>query len=322
MDRMRRVRYLITGGSGYIGNRLAEVLSAREETEKIINVDVNPPPKALPKTEFVKGDVRDAPALRALLETHKIDSMAHLAFLLNPIRDEALMYDVDVNGTEAVLRAAKEAGTKHVMVTTSSVAYGAWPDNPNPIPEDWPVRGIKDFSYARDKAEADRLCQLWALENPDRVMTIVRPSIVFGPGVDNFIIYSWTKGRFMPLVEGSDYQLQLVHNDDCADALILLFDKKAPGAYNVAADGLMPVKETADMVGLRTREMSFDTTKRLASIAWRARLPGIAAPPGYVDFAMYPWVIDNSKLKALGWTPKFDTRQTFEATMRANGKLK
>lgn len=316
------MRYLITGGSGYIGNRLAEVLSAREETESIVNVDVNPPPRALPGVQFVGGDVRDAAAMRALLERNEIDSLVHLAFLLNPIRDEARMYDVDVNGTEAVLRAATEAATKHVMVTTSAVAYGAWPDNPNPIPEDWPVRGVKDFSYARDKTEADRLCQLWALNNPDRAMTIVRPSIVFGPGVDNFIIHSWTRALFMPLVEGSDYHLQLVHVDDCAEALILLLDKRAPGAFNIAADGLMPVAETAEMVGLRTRRMSYAQTRRVADLAWRARVPGIEAPPGYVEFATHPWVVSNEKLKALGWEPKYDTRQTFEATMRANGKLK
>jgi UDP-glucose 4-epimerase len=316
------VRYLITGGSGYIGNRLVEVLSAREETESIVNVDVNSPPRAQAKTEFVKGDVRDAATMRALLERHQIDSLVHLAFLLNPIRDEARMYDVDVNGTEAVLRAATEAGTRHVMVATSAVAYGAWPDNPNPITEDWPVRGVKDFSYARDKTEADRLCQLWALSNPDRVMTIVRPSIVFGPGVENFIIHSWTKALFMPLVQGADYQLQLVHNDDCAEALILLLDKQAPGAYNLAADGLIPVEESAQMIGLRTRPMSYEQTRRLADLAWKARVPGIEAPPGYVEFATHPWVVSNEKLKGLGWEPKHDTRETFAATMRANGKLK
>ena len=41
------------------------------------------------------------------------------------------------------------------------------PDNPVPIAEDWPVRGVPDFEYARDKAESDRLCQLWALRHPD-----------------------------------------------------------------------------------------------------------------------------------------------------------
>src|SRR5215208_1893468 len=108
--RMRVVRYLITGGSGYIGGQLIEELSGRDETELIVNVDVKPPPKQSPKTEFVKGDVRDFGAMRELLERKQINSLVHLAFLLNPIRDENLMYDIDVNGTERVLRAAAQTG--------------------------------------------------------------------------------------------------------------------------------------------------------------------------------------------------------------------
>ena len=45
---MRLVRYLITGGSGYIGGRLTDELSGREETEKIIDVDLRPPARAWP----------------------------------------------------------------------------------------------------------------------------------------------------------------------------------------------------------------------------------------------------------------------------------
>ena len=166
---MRAVRYLITGGSGYIGGRLTDELSAREETEMIVDVDVSPPKRTWPKTQFVKGDVRDRAAIRELLERHEIDTLLHLAFVLNPIRDEAMMYDIDVNGTQAMLRAAAEAGVKQVLVTSSATAYGAFPDNPKPIAEDWPVRGAPDFSYARDKTDADRICPaLGARTTPTR----------------------------------------------------------------------------------------------------------------------------------------------------------
>ncbi len=315
-------RYLITGGSGYIGGRLSEVLSGREETELIVNLDVNPPPRDYPKVEFVQGDVRDAPRMRELLDQHRIEALVHLAFLLDPIRDEAMMYDVDVNGTEAVLRAAGDAGTPQVLVTTSAVAYGAWPDNPVPIYEDWPVRGVPDFSYARDKTEADRICQLWAADHPDRVMTIVRPTIVFGPDVDNFIVRSWTKARFFPEPEGGGSELQLVHNDDVAEALILLLDKRAGGAFNLAADDTMSLKESADLIGLKTKPMPFDKLKRQAKFAWRWHLPGVEAPPGYANYVAYPWVVSNEKLRALGWEPKYTTRSTFDITMRAKGKLR
>ena len=107
---MRRVRYLITGGSGYIGGRLTDELSAREETEKIVDVDLRPPPRTWQKHEFVKADIRDRKQMRELLERHEIDALLHFAFVLNPIRDEPKMYDIDVNGTQAVLQAAAEAG--------------------------------------------------------------------------------------------------------------------------------------------------------------------------------------------------------------------
>jgi len=316
------VRYLITGGSGYIGGRLIDELSAREETELIVIVDVSPPKRQWPKTQFVKGDVRDRNATRELLKQHKVDALVHLAFILDPIHDEAKMYDVDVNGTQATLWAASEAGIKQVLVTSSASAYGAWPDNPKPIAEDWPVRGQPDFSYARDKAEADRVCQLWAAEHPDAVMTIVRPCIVLGPNVDNYIVRGWLKAPFLPVIDGHDEDFQLVHEDDVVSALIALLDAKAPGAFNLAGDGTMTWRQSAELIGQRVREISLKGMRRFAGAIWRLHLPNADAPAGNIAFLRYPWVVSTEKLKAeTGWSPRFDTLETFKVTMRANEKL-
>jgi UDP-glucose 4-epimerase len=317
---MRAVRYLITGGSGYIGSRLTEILAARDETEEIVNLDVRPPARPHPKATFVRGDVRDFPAVRDLLENVAPDALVHLAFLLNPIRDEARMYDIDVNGTEVVLRAAAQTGIQQVLVTSSATAYGAFPDNPRPIAEDWPVRGQPDFSYARDKAEADRLCQLWALEHDDRVMTIVRPCIVFGPNVENYISRAWEKSAFMPVMDGVDEEFQLVHEDDVVSAVIGLLEAKAGGAFNVAGDGSLRWGESAQMIGQKTREISWKTVHRIYSVAWALHAPRVEAPPGNLNFIRYPWVVSNEKLKAeIGWEPSADTREVFIETMYAKG---
>lgn len=316
------MRYLITGGSGYIGTRLTELLAEREETERIVNVDVRPPAATLPKATFVSGDVRDADSIRALLEREEIDCLLHFAFILDPIRDEAKMYDVDVNGTVAVLRAASEAGTGQVLVTSSATAYGAFPDNPEPIAEDLPVRGQPDFPYARDKADMDRACQLWAVEHADRVMTIVRPSIVFGPNVKNYIVRSWENQPFFPHLDGVDTNFQLVHEDDLVNGLMLLIDKKEGGAFNIGGDGTMTWRESAEMIGTKTRRMSFRMAYTIAKWSWLLHLPRTLAPPGNLHFIRYPWVVSNEKLKsATGWEPQYDTRQTFEITMRARGLL-
>jgi UDP-glucose 4-epimerase len=319
---MRTVRYLITGGSGYIGSRLTEILGTREETEGIVNLDVRPPARPQGKATFVHGDVRDLAAIRDLLAREQPDALVHLAFLLNPIRDEARMYDIDVNGTETVLRAAAEAGTEQLLVTSSATAYGAFPDNPKPIAEDWPVRGQPDFSYARHKAEADRLCQLWALEHSDRVMTIVRPSIVFGPNVDNYISRGWENSAFMPIMDGVDEEFQLVHENDVVGAISGLLDAKAGGAFNVAGDGTLRWGESARMIGLKTREMSLKTVRRIYALAWSLHAPRIESPPGNLNFIRYPWVVSNEKLKAaIGWEPSADTRKVFVETMHAKGLL-
>jgi len=315
------MKYVITGGSGYIGGRLTELLAQRDETERVVNLDVRPPDVPWPKSEYVQGDVRDRAAVRELLERERPDALVHLAFLLNPIHDEALMYDIDVNGTLAVLEAASEAGTEQVLVTSSASAYGAFPDNPVPIAEDHPVRGQPDFSYARDKAEADRVCQLWAADHPDRVMTIVRPTIVFGPNVDNYISRAWENSAFIPVMDGVEAELQLVHEDDVVTAIAGLLDGRHAGAYNVAADGTMTWRESAEKIGLRVREMRFSTVYRIYSWAWRLHAPRVESPPGNLHFLHHSWVVSNEKLKATGWEPAYDTRGVFEQAMRAKGLI-
>ncbi len=314
------MRYVITGGSGYIGSRLTEILAARDDVESIVDLDVRPPERLQEKTTFVRADVRDAGSVRGLLERERPDALVHLAFVLNPIRDEARMYDIDVNGTAAVLRAAAEAGTQQALVTSSATAYGAFPDNPKPIAEDWPVRGQPDFSYARHKADADRACQLWALQNPDRVMTIVRPCIVFGPNVDNYISRTWQSSAFLPILDGVDEEFQLVHEDDLVGAIMSLLDAGAGGAFNVAGDGTITWKESAEMIGLRTRVMSMKAMRRIYAAAWALHAPRVESPPGNLNFIRYPWVVSNAKLKReIGWQPTATTREAFVETMYAKG---
>ena len=316
------MRYLITGGSGYIGGRLTDELSGREETELIVNVDVAAPSRTWPKTQYVKGDVRDRNATRELLQRHDIDCLIHLAFILDPIHDESHMYDVDVNGTHATLWAASEAGIKQVLVTSSASAYGAWPDNPKPIAEDWPVRGAPDFSYARDKAEADRVCQIWRHEHPDSTITFVRPCIVIGPNVDNYIVKAWINGPFLPVLDGQDEEFQLVHEDDVVSALIALLDAKASGPFNLAGDGTMTWRQSGELIGQKVREISLKNMKRLNNAMWRLHVPNTDAPAGNLNFLRYPWVVSTEKLKAeTEWQPKYDTLETFKITMRAKGKL-
>ena len=315
------MKYVITGGSGYIGSRLIELLCRREDTERIMITDVRPPAVPWPRTKYVEMDVRDR-SLRHLLDAEEPDALVHLAFVLNPMRDEHTMYDIDVNGTQNVLDAASDAGVGQILVASSTTAYGAWPDNPVPLTEDHPVRGMPGYEYARDKTEIDRMCQLWAARHPDRVMTIVRPCIVFGPTVDNYIVRFWLNAPFIPLLDGADAALQYVHEEDLVDAVSRLLDARAPGAFNLAGDGAVKLSEGAQLTGLNARRVSFAAYKRLATTFWRLRVPRVEAPPGQLDFLRYPWIASNEKVKAeVGWEPRFTSREAFEAALRSKGRL-
>ena len=314
------MRYAITGGSGYIGSRLVDLLSRRDDTEEIVICDVAAPRDYQPKTRFEHVDVRDRDGVRAVLEAAGADVLVHLAFIMNPAHDEHLMYDVDVNGTHNVLEAAGAAGTPQVLVTSSAAAYGAFPDNPVPLSEDHPVRGVAGFSYARDKTEADRICQLWAARYPDRLMTIVRPCIVFGPNVHNYLVRLWTKQPVVFDVGHLDNPVQFVHEEDVVDALSGLLLGRHAGAFNVAGDGLMTLRECAQVIDTPIRRLPLRAYRVLAKVTWDLRLS--ESPPGGIDFGLYPWIVSTEKLKrTLDWTPRHTSRETFEITMRTHGKL-
>jgi UDP-glucose 4-epimerase len=314
------MRYVITGGSGYIGSRLVDLLERRDDTEKIVICDVAPPKGYRPHTEYERLDVRDRQAVRSVLERVQPDVLVHLAFILNPSHDEELAYNVDVNGTHNVLEAADKVGTRQVLVTTSGVAYGAFADNPVPLTEDDPVRGVAGFTYARDKTESDRLCQLWAATHPERVMTIVRPCIVFGPNVDNYLVRLWTKQPFAVDVGTIDSQIQFVHEDDVVEGITGLLLGRHAGAFNVAGDGLMTNRECAELIGVPIRKLPLRVYRGLARVMWRLRQSEV--PPGGIEFALHSWLLSNDKLKrTTGWSPKYTSRETFEITMRAHGKM-
>ena len=314
------MRYVITGGSGYIGSRLVDMLERRDDTEKIVICDLAPPKGYRPHTEFERTDVRDRQAVRSVLERVRPDVLVHLAFILNPSHDEQFAYDVDVNGTHNVLEAADAAGTQQVLVTTSGVAYGAFADNPVPLTEDDPVRGVAGFTYARDKTESDRQCQLWAATHPDRVMTIVRPCIVFGPNVDNYLVRLWTNQPFAVDIGTIDREIQFVHEEDVVAGITALLLGRHAGAYNVAGDGLMTNRECADLIGVPIRKLPLRVYRGLARVMWKLRQAEV--PPGAIEFARHSWLLSNDKLKrTTGWEPRYSSRETFEITMRAHGKL-
>jgi UDP-glucose 4-epimerase len=143
---------------------------------------------------------------------------------------------------------------------------------------------------------------------------------VFGPNVDNYLLRLWTKQPFAVDAGNLDGAIQFVHEDDVVDAISQLLLGRHPGQFNLSPDGLMTLRECAEALETPIRKLPIWLYRALGKALWHLRVS--EAPPGQIDFALYPWIISNEKLKTtLGWTPRHTSRETFEITMRAHGKL-
>lgn len=312
------MRVAITGSSGYVGQRLLELLEKESAVEKVVGLDIKPPSRQFSKLEFHRLDIRD-PGLTGLLQQTKPDAAVHLAFVLNPIHDRRLMRDIDVNGTANVLRAVAAAGVRKLVVASSATAYGAHPDNPEWLAEGAPIRGNRGFSYSADKAEVEALCAKFAREHPDAVLTVLRPSIIVGPTQDNYLLTKVLPKKTYFMIRGRTPKLQFVHEEDVARVYVEAILQDHPGAWNVTGDGGLTMEEMAKIAGKRTARFSMAAAKFGMGLAWALRR--MDAPAGVVPFIAYPWAMDNRKIKEeWGFRFKFTSEEAFRELVKAHGE--
>ncbi len=313
------MRYLITGGSGYLGSRLLEHLAALPSTEVVVNLDVAVPEFRAPQTSYRQVDVRDAVGVDRAIAEERPDVLIHTAFVLDPTRDEPEMYEVNVNGTFNVLAAASAHGVPRVYVTTATMAYGARAGNQVPIGEAQPVYGHAHYMYARHAAEADRIAQLWATLHSQRLMTIIRPCTIFGPGADNHLVRMWDSQAFFPDFGTGDQPTQFLHIDDAVSGYLSLLESAQPGPYNLTPDGEITWHQCAQLAGVEVRPVREESFTGLAGGMWRLKMPGVEIPPSFVDFFKYPYLASNARMKqaAPDWRPQHASAEVFQAQMAA-----
>jgi UDP-glucose 4-epimerase len=317
---MRNRNVFITGMAGYIGSCLCREMDRTQWCERFYGVDVKPPHTTHEKGSFRQMDIHD-PSLGEWIRELRPDILVHLAFVVDPIHQEDVMHRVNVEGTRSILKAVSEAGVPQVLVMSSATAYGAWPDNPVPLKESDPIRRHPYFPYARDKAEVEGICAEFAAEHPDRILSILRPCVVYGPSVDNYISGLFT----MPLaIAPTDYAppFQFVHEDDVARAILCVLEKQGRGPFNLAPSDTMSTPQINTLTNRRGVPMPDWAMKIVFRLAWSLRLPILRVPPSFLDFVRYPWVVDSSRLTdELGFRFRYSTTETLEIMLRAKQVL-
>ncbi|HVL89661.1 MAG TPA: NAD-dependent epimerase/dehydratase family protein [Actinomycetota bacterium] len=297
----------ITGVGGGLGRCLLARLDADPTVERVVGIDAVPPRDGSPKMEFFESDVRDERIGRFL---DGCDAVVHLAFAPDSARRPDEMRSVNVDGTRNVAAAARAVAGGRLVFASTATVYGANPDNDFPLTERSPVRPSADYAYAVNALDAEEA----AAEAGDAV--VLRLANVFGSDTDNFVMRMFQSPRFLT-IRGHAPPLQMVHQDDAAAALHLACGRAlSAGIYNVAADGWMDLSEALALAGRRSVEMPEAVAYSLAERAWRLNLSG--APPAEIAYLMYPWVMDNAKMRAAGWTPARTNRETLVEAVEAH----
>jgi UDP-glucose 4-epimerase len=178
-----------------------------------------------------------------------VRSLLHFAFVLDPMYDEAEMRDIDLGGTANVLRAVENAAIPHLLATSSTTAYGALADNPVPLTEEAPTRATPEFNYAHDKRLMDEMLRSFAVAHPSLKVCIVRPCIVLGPTVANYIAASMLAQPVTALLDGADPSLQFIHEDDLVRLIATCVERQAAGVFNAVGVGTVTTTQAARLQG-------------------------------------------------------------------------
>ncbi|MBY5164329.1 NAD-dependent epimerase/dehydratase family protein [Salsipaludibacter albus] len=287
----------ITGISGLVGRHVQERLV--ESGHRVVGIDTRAP-ETTTGLVFREADVRSRPDVeRALAD---VDAVVHLVFV-DPVEGDPDR-SVNVGGSQVVVDAAVAAGVSTLVLVSSAMVYGAFPDNPVPLDESAPLRAGDDFPMAAHK----RLVEEYLAETaPDGMRTVVlRPAMVVGADAD-ILLTRALQGTRLLTVRGHRPPMQFVHVDDLAAAVVLaLEDDGLRGAYNVGSEGWLSFDEAREMLGRRAievpEEVAFTGTDRAYALGL-SRLPASALP-----WIMHPWVVDPSRLVAAGWRPRMSNR--------------
>lgn len=308
-------RVAITGSSGALGSMLIGLLRQRSPTLQIFGTDLREPRGPAPD-EFFRGDIR-SPELRERLQAFAPDTIIHAAFAFQPLRDDLSMRQTNVAGAANVLAAASTIRPHRLLMVSSATAYGAWPDNPVPIDETWPLRARSEFRYAADKTEVEGLIATFAAAHPEIAVSTLRPSLIGGPRIDNYVIRLLLRMPILALLDGADAPLQFVHEDDVGAAAWAILTCDGRGAYNVAPQDWLPFSEVAKVAGRSAWRLPFWLAYAACAAGWAIRLPWHEAPAPLLYFLRYPWVVASTRLeRELGFTFRYSSRETLRQTVQ------
>src|SRR3954449_5490009 len=251
------MRVVVVGATGNVGTSVLSSLIEAEKVDSIVGVARRRPSLELPKVEWEAADVRSADLIRLF---EGADAVIHLAWAIQPSRDESETESVNVVGSERVFGAVADAGVPRLVYASSVGAYSPGPKDTF-VDESPPTDGIPSSFYSRHKAAVERILDRFESATPSVSVARLRPALIFkgdaaseirrlfaGPLLPNALL---TRSLIpvVPAVPG--LRFQAVHSLDVGDAYRRAVFSEATGAFNIAADPVLDPDRLGTLLGAR-----------------------------------------------------------------------
>lgn len=214
-----------------------------------------------------------------------------------------------LEGTADLLDAADSCDVRTIVLLSSAMAYGAWPNNPVPLTEDAPLRPDEGFVFARQLAAVEQLVDAWRTRHPGAHVAVLRPVPAMAAEGTSTLVRALAAGLGLRAGE-EGAPSQFLHLDDLASAIVLAVSSSLDGVYNVAPDGAIDPSTLRSLTGSPPRpRLPGWAADTLAAIRWRFQRGPI--PPGLRPYTRWPWLVANDRLKAQGWVPAVTNEQAY-----------
>ena len=307
------MRVAVIGATGNVGTSVLAALAHEAGVDSVLGIARRRPAADFPKTEWVQADIT-GDDLRPHLEG--ADVAVHLAWAIQPSRDEATLRAINVDGSARVFDAVARAGVPGLVYASSVGAYSPGPKG-RAVGEDWPTGGIPTSFYSRHKAEVERLLDRFETEHAAIRVARLRPALIFkgeaaseirrlfaGPFLPGFLVRR-RPIAVVPRIAG--LRFQALHSLDVGEAYRAAIVGEASGAFTVAAEPVLDPDELASRLDARTVPVPARAVRLIADLTWRARLQ--PTPPGWLDMALTVPILDTTRAREkLGWRPSRSSR--------------
>jgi UDP-glucose 4-epimerase len=291
---------------------MAERLLDEQPAPEIVALDLRLPRRFEGRVRFHRVDLTDPTADSAvaeILDKERCEVVLHSAFFTDPHADLEYAHELELIGSLHVLDAAAASGVRKIVVISTAQVYGPWPDNPNFLTEEHELRAHPEAHAVRDRAELEGLLRIFAARHPQLCVTSLRPCWVMGPTFQDRVTDHFA-GAAVTTLLGFDPLMQFLYEADLLHAVELALRSDAPGAFNLAGGGVLPLSTLLRLAGKRAVPLPHPLLYRLRFLGSVGRTGD--APAGFYDYLRFLWVVDTARAREqLGFEPVYSTKEAW-----------